>query len=257
MPSEENSITRRAYHASIMFVDEWIGQVLSAVQQKGIYNNTFVLFTSDHGDMQGDHNLWRKGFAYEGAAHIPMVIRWPLTWSTHVKVERGSVNTLVTEMRDLFPTFLDIANQSVRHSVDGKPLTCLLSDPSGVSCGWREFIDMEQDLIYNKTIHWNALTDGEMKYVFNAFDTTEQLFNITADPAELKQLSSLPEYQTELLKWRQRLVDQFVREQRGPKWVVDGKLQSRVNSTLYSPNYPGNTSYAPHWNDGNYRAIFY
>lgn len=252
MPSDQNAITRRAYHASITFVDEWIGNVLTALQQKNIYNNTFVLFTSDHGDMQGDHHLWRKGFAYESSSHVPMVLRWPLSWSSHVKISRGSRVNVITEMRDLFPTFLAIANQSVAHPIDGKSLTCLLMDSSGVSCGWREFIDMEQDLIYNRTIHWNALTDGDMKYIFNAYDASEQLFNVTADPEELKQLSALPEYQAILLKWRQRLIDQFVRENRGPKWIVDGKLQIRVNSILYSPNYPGDMSHKLHWDDEHY-----
>lgn len=69
--------TRRAYLANINFVDEWVGKILIALEKKGQLDNTIILFTSDHGDMQSDHWLWRKGYGYEGSTHIPMMMSWP------------------------------------------------------------------------------------------------------------------------------------------------------------------------------------
>ena len=65
---------------------------------------------------------------------------------------------------------------------------------AGESCGWREYVDLEHTICYNNSNHWNALTDGRVKYIFNAMDASEQLFNLTADPGELNDLSALPQF---------------------------------------------------------------
>ena len=69
----------------------------------------------------------------------------------------------------------------------------------GESCGWREYVDLEHTICYNNSNHWNALTDGRVKYIFNAMDASEQLFNLTADPGELNDLSALPQFQVSAL----------------------------------------------------------
>lgn len=92
---------------------------------------------------------------------------------------------------------------------------------------------------YNDTNHWNALTDGNLKYVFKAWNASEQLFNLSVDPGETIDVSQEPAYQIELLVWRQRMVEQFIQEGRGPQWVANGTLLRRTVSQLYSPNYPG------------------
>merc|ERR1719272_490203 len=78
-----------------------------------------------------------------------------------------------------------------------------------------------------------------MKYVFRANYADEQLFNLTADPGEITELSQHSDYQSELAMWRQRMVNQFVTEGRGDEWVLDGKLLKRIHGQTYSPNYPG------------------
>ena len=74
---ESLSMARRSYQASVSFVDEEIGSILGLMGELGMLANTFILFTSDHGDMQMDHFLWRKSYPYEGSAHIPLLLRWP------------------------------------------------------------------------------------------------------------------------------------------------------------------------------------
>ena len=131
-------------------------------------------------------------------------------------------------------------------------MLCLLRDPTGrqpcTYAGnpgpWRRFIDLEHSQCYNETNHWNALTDGKIKYIFRAWFGDEQLFNLTADPGEQHELSQSIEHRPTLLMWRARMVAQFEQEGRGDAFVQGGKLVRRnvrsgsPGNTPYSPNYP-------------------
>jgi len=175
--------------------------------------NTFILWTADHGDGQSDHWHWRKGYPYEFSAHVPMIIRWPESMAAQVKMKRGSTSSFVVELRDVFPTFLSVAGVTPpAKMMEGQPVTCLLANPSGKSCNWRQWLDLEHSTCYNNSNHWSALTDGKMKYIFNAQYATEQLFNMTSDPGERIELSENPSYKAELKLWRGRMVDQFEQE---------------------------------------------
>eukprot|EP01061_Rhynchopus_euleeides_P042765 TRINITY_DN745_c0_g3_i1.p1 TRINITY_DN745_c0_g3~~TRINITY_DN745_c0_g3_i1.p1 ORF type:complete len:522 (+),score=145.15 TRINITY_DN745_c0_g3_i1:87-1652(+) len=242
MPAEDVSLARRAYYASIRFVDEWVGEILAAVNT----SDTLIIWTADHGDGQGDHFHWRKGYPYEFSAHVPMMLRWPESLGLSEDL-RGVVSDAVSELRDVFPTMLDAAGVAAPSSVDGMSLLCAV-DPSRKACGgepWRDYLDLEHSTCYNASNHWNALTDGSMKYIFNAnfpqnstVFPQEQLFNLTADPFELQDVATHPEYASALGVWRQRLVDQFEQEGRGASWVSGGVLMQRTKGTTYSPNYP-------------------
>jgi arylsulfatase A-like enzyme len=272
MPANETEVSRRAYYANIAFVDEWIGEVLGAVEANGLANNTVVLFTSDHGDMQGDHFLWRKGYPYEASAHVPLILRPPPSFPS--VVAPGSSLDFIAEMRDIYPTFLDIAGIPIPpDTVDGSSLACLLRDPTGATCGngggtgslaearaglsngpgsgnasgnasgsgWRTWIDLEHDIMYNASIHWSGATDGQTKYIFWALDGAEQFFNLTADPYEMTDLSAEPAYAPLIQMWRSRLVSLYEAEGRGPLWVRNGTLIPRPAGQLYSYNYPNTT----------------
>ena len=251
MPSNATDYSRRAYYASVAFVDEQIDRIYNALDESGVLENTYILFTADHGDGQGEHYHWRKGFPYEFSAHVPMLLRWPESAAARVKIMRGATLPQVSELRDVLHTVIDAAEAQLPQSqsfnkTDGKSLLCLLADPSGSTCDyqgnpgpWRQWLDLEHSTVYNATVHWNALTDGSIKYIFHAFTGAEQLFNITADPKETKDLAQDPASAAELGMWRQRMVDQFNHEGRGPDWVKNGKLQIRTKSQSYGPNYPG------------------
>eukprot|EP00035_Acanthoeca_spectabilis_P011828 m.208673 g.208673 ORF g.208673 m.208673 type:complete len:730 (+) comp15457_c0_seq2:27-2216(+) len=261
MPAAARDLGRRAYQANIMFVDSWVGKILDALTTTGDIDRTFIIWTADHGDGQEDHFHYRKGFPYELSAHIPLLLSWPSdpaylpdTLRGSPVVPRGAVlDQVVTELRDVFPTFLDAIGASntvpPNHTIDGSSLLCLLGDPSGKTCNWRQWLDLEHSTVYNNSVHWNALTDGEMKYVFNACDNcggvlpVEQLFNLTADPGETVDLGQTRSEVTAV--WRERMVQQFQREGRGPEWVSpNGTLLLRP-PILYGPNYPGNTPQPP------------
>ena len=91
-----------------------------------------------------------------------------------------------------------------------------------------------------RTNHWNALTDGRMKYIFHARDGEEQLFDLTQDRYELKNLAADEAFSVALSQWREKLVAHLAH--RGERFVKNGRLALRPESYLYSPNYPKSNS---------------
>lgn len=99
---EEGFISRASYLASVEFVDEGIGAILDEINEQGLMDDFFIVWVADHGDMNGDHNLWRKGYPYEESAHVPMVIK--------MDGEGGGAKVVdsVVEIRDVAVTVWDV-----------------------------------------------------------------------------------------------------------------------------------------------------
>ena len=224
--------SRRGYYGSVSFIDEQIGRILNALKQQGMYDNTLVIFFADHGDMLGDHHLWRKSYAYEASAHIPMILRWPKGMGMNKR--HGGRILQPVELRDILPTFLDTAGAPIPEHWDGRSLLQLVR---GDTDNWRPYIDLEHDVCYSKENHWNALTDGHFKYIYHAYDGHEQLFDLKNDPGEINDLASDLSHRGTLENWRERLIEHL--SERGEPFVSKGRLLPRPDRMLYSPNYPG------------------
>ena len=227
--------SRRGYYGAISFIDEQVGRILDVLERRGLLGSTLILFTSDHGDMLGDHHLWRKTFAYEGSARVPMLVRWP---DAMTDAPRGQTPDQPVELRDVLPTFLDAAGAEIEEGrFDGRSLLDVIR---GRTDGWREYIDLEHSTCYWPENQWTGLTDGHVKYIFYAPEGREELFDLDADPDELHECSADAEYAETLVLWRQRMVDHL--SERGEQWVKDGKLVRRPEPMLYGPNYPGDAT---------------
>jgi arylsulfatase len=192
---------RQGYYGSVSFVDEQIGRILESLDKRRLLDQTRILFISDHGDMTGDHFLWRKSYAYEPSARIPFLLRQP-------DGPRGQVNSTPVEIRDVLGI------------LQGQPLP------------QREWIDLEHNICYDPSNHWNAPTDGKEKYIYHALDGEEQFFDLTRDPLELNPLPA----SSRRNEWRQRLTKHLA--PRGSQFVRGGELVPRPEGLLYSPNYP-------------------
>lgn len=222
--------SRQGYYGSVTFVDEQIGRVLEALERRGWLEETLILFFSDHGDMLGDHHLWRKSYGYEGSAKVPFLLRWPRGM---FDAPRGRTLDQPIELRDVLPTFLDAAGATAARPLDGRSLLPLVS---GRGSEWRPWLDLEHGPCYSPENHWNALTDGRYKYLFHAHDAREQLFETARDPGELRDLAADPAHSATLRAWRQRMVEYLA--PRGDHWVRNGELVPRAGDPVYSPNYP-------------------
>lgn len=221
--------SRRAYRGSVSFVDEGVGRILEALEGRGMLENTLIVYASDHGDMTGDHHLWRKSYAYEGSARVPMLMRWP---KGMVGRKRGAVIDRPVELRDLLATFLDAAGAGQPEQGDGRSLLELVR---GKAKGWREHIDLEHDVTYSPANHWTALTDGKTKYIFHARDGEEQLFDLVRDRGETVDLAGEVREGARLREWRGRMLRHLT--PRGAPFVEGGRLAKRPESYLYSPLY--------------------
>ncbi len=229
--------SRRAYYGSITFIDEQFARILKVVEDRGWLDNTLILFIADHGDMLGDHHLWRKTYAFEGSTRIPLIVRWPKS----VDARRGQVLDQPVELRDVLPTFLDAAGVAFEEKqFDGRSLMHLVR---GKTEGWRPWIDMEHAQCYPGAGYWNALTDGKMKYVHYGSDGREYLFDLVSDPRELHNLADDVRHEEALKTWRQRMVDHL--SERGEPFVQDGKLVAPRPNMLYSPHFPKATETPP------------
>jgi arylsulfatase A-like enzyme len=214
----------------VSFLDEQIGRILQVLDERHLLANTMIFFLADHGDMLGDQYLWRKGYAYQPSARIPMLLHWPDGLD---RARTGEVISKPVEIRDVLPTLLDAAGVPVPQSVEGRSLLDLARTPNR---RWREWIDLEHDVVYSPNNHWNALTDGASKYIYHANSGQEQLFDLDRDPFELTDLSADPVFASELRNWRSSLVSHLAA--RGEPWVIHGRLGIRSARQLYSPHYP-------------------
>ncbi len=228
---EQARRSRHGYYGNVTFIDEQVGRILKALEDRGMLENTLILFTSDHGDMLGDHHLWRKSYAYEGSARVSMLVRWPQNLAPNAR--RGSVLPQPVELRDLLPTFLDAAGAAIPDGLDGDSMLRLVR---GDTSGWREWIDLEHGTCYAKENTWNGLTDGRWKYVYHAFDGHEQLFDLKTDPGELQDLAGDPSCSHALKGWRERMAKHL--SERGEAFVKDGKPVPRPGRMIYGPMFP-------------------
>lgn len=226
--------SRAGYYGQVSFLDEQVGRIVAALDERGWLEETLILYTTDHGDMLGDHYLWRKCQPYQQDVRIPMLVRWP---KGLVSSERGRVFSEVTALRDVLPTFLEAASAPLTSKIDGQSLLSLINGKAGgKSGGWRKVLELEHDVCYSPEVHWNALTDGHVKYIFHAFDGQEQLFDLDRDPQELNDLASDPSHASLLRHWRARMVQELAG--RGDAYVKNGKLMLRKERMPLSPNYP-------------------
>ena len=228
MTCQNVRLARAGYCGEISFIDAQIGRLTNWLRRERGREmaNTWILFTSDHGDMQGDHNLWRKTYAYEGSARIPWLVVPP--------GERGrprrAVADEVVELRDVMPTLLDAAGLPIPDTVDGRSVLPLLTDEAP---DWREYIHGEHCTCYSEEQEMQYVTDGRRKLIWLPRIDREQFFDLEDDPGETRDLIDDPTRQDEIERWRGHLVRELADRECG--WVKDGKLCCPGDAPLVSP----------------------
>ncbi|MDN5788175.1 sulfatase-like hydrolase/transferase [Pseudorhodobacter sp.] len=132
-PTDENIATLRAvYFGLAAEVDHHIGRVIAALKAAGIYDDTLLVVTADHGEMLGDHHLWGKSSFYDAAFHTPLIIRDPAAKAGH-----GRRVDAPTESIDITPTILRWLGRVPPDTMDGRDLTPFLENETPDQ--WREF----------------------------------------------------------------------------------------------------------------------
>ena len=170
---------RWAYARLTEFVDAQIGRVLDAVRDSGQWDNTLILFTSDHGDMDAAHRMEHKTAFYEEAAHIPLIVHWPGVTTS------GSVNSdLVSNGLDLLPTLCDVAGVNVPEGLVGQSLRPLAE--GNLQPDWRRTLPVESEI-------GRMIVTERYKYMcYDTGDAREQLIDLVADPGEMRNAINDP-----------------------------------------------------------------
>jgi uncharacterized sulfatase len=117
-----NSI--RAYYASVSFMDAQVGRLLDAMDRLNLWEDTIVIFISDHGWLLGEHGCWQKMHLFEESARVPMIIAAPNSKAPGKSCDR------VAELIDIYPTVADLCGVKLAHAVDGMSLKKQLDDPT-------------------------------------------------------------------------------------------------------------------------------
>lgn len=196
---KEIDLAIRAYYALVTQVDRQISRILGTLREEGLLKNTWIIFTSDHGDSLGDHGLWRKTKFLKGSTNIPYIITPPLSDESIDSYQTNTINNSVVGLQDILPTCLEIAKVEMPSHVTGRSLLPLVSNPDEKV---RETILGEVGPLRGRTF---MLTDGIWKYIWYEEDGGELLFNIQNDPDELKNLTS--EHSDVKQQWQEKLIE--------------------------------------------------
>ena len=198
--------TRAAYYGLINHIDDQLRRLINTVV--GLTSrDTLIVFTSDHGELLGDHYLWRKGHPLEPSARVPFAVAGPES----LGIEHQSKVDLPCTHADIMPTVLDLVDIPVPDTVDGRSMVPLLR---GESTEWRQELHIEHSGFEH------GLTDGREKYMWDPRTGRELLFDLVNDPQECRDLAT--DGSDTLVAWRERLVERLADRPEG--FVADGKL---------------------------------
>lgn len=195
---------RAGYYGHMTHIDHQINRFLEVLAQFGARDNTFICFVSDHGELMGDHHLFRKSLPYEGSARVPLILHGP----RNSRIRAGGVSDAVVELRDIMPTLLDCAGLPIPDEVEGRSLLPLAR---GQQTSVREVLHGEH-LYGGQSVQW--LTDGKEKYLWFSGTGREQLFDLAQDPQECRDLSAECGAQR-LARWRRRLIEELQGREEG------------------------------------------
>ncbi|MBS10776.1 MAG: hypothetical protein CME19_04135 [Gemmatimonadetes bacterium] len=163
----------RQYYAMVTQLDENVGRMLDALDEMGIADNTVVIFTSDHGDMQGSQGAVNKGLPWEESSRIPLIVRAP-------KGVSGNVVEDVVSGVDFFPTCLDYAGCESELSCEGDSFAAHTHDASTAAMDRPVFSEMRP---------WCMVRKGAHKLVADKDPfTLTHLFDLESDPYEMNNL---------------------------------------------------------------------
>lgn len=180
------------YFAMVTGVDEQIGRVLKTLKDEGLYDNTIVVITADHGEMMGSHGLMSKNIWYEESINIPFIIRWP------ERLKAGQKSDLLISPTDIMPTLLNMmgATEGIPSNLDGKDLSGLILDNKGDApqSVMYYFIEEGQPASGHRGLRTKRYTyvitldrnDVERQILFDNIEDPYQMKNIADTGTEIK-----------------------------------------------------------------------
>lgn len=192
LPEERVRVALAAYYALCDYSDRLIGMVLDAVDRNGLAQNTMVIYTSDHGEMAGEHGCWWKSCYYEGSAGVPLIARYPGIIPAH------TVSNAVCNLIDLGPTMIDTAGAEQLPGSDGRSLTPVLTQDTAYTWPdetYSELVDFKSG--DDPPLPSRMIRSGKWKYWEwgDPENLPPALFDLETDPDETHDLGQDPAYE--------------------------------------------------------------
>ena len=188
----DGKLLQAKYWAQIELIDENVGRLLNTLKETGQLENTIIIYSSDHGDMLGDHGLRYKGCRfYEGLIHVPLIFSWPGHFQGNLQADA------LVELIDIAPTLLEVAGVKIPERMEGKSLLPILTgkaDPHH----HREFV---RSTFYNSLRNKKGApsyatmirTKNSKLVVYHGHNKGE-LYDLVRDPGEFTNLWNDPAY---------------------------------------------------------------
>ena len=186
--------------------------LIGTLSEEGLLDETIVLFTSDHGDMLGNHNLWAKPTMHEWSSRVPMIL---MPTAAYDRTGHHQVDDRLVALRDVMPTLLDLAGIPIPETVEGHSMR---------SAHRRDHLYCE---------HWEddramrMVRAGRYKLIWYPVGNRYQLFDLEADPQEMHDLAAAPAHDQSYASTRGELTNLLAGSLYGSdldRWVKDGQL---------------------------------
>ena len=183
---DEAKQCKLAYYACISFVDAQVGRIMAALKKNNLDKNTIIVLWSDHGYFLGEKGIWYKYKNFERSLRCPLIIKGPNVKAVNQKCYKP------VELLDLYPTLADLTGHEIPAVLEGKSLRPLLDDPN--TKDWAK--PAISQVYYTKDQQGYSIRTSRYRYIeWNGGKAGEELYDHKNDPAEIKNLAGLKEYE--------------------------------------------------------------
>jgi choline-sulfatase len=201
VPDDPATRLKRAHYMDkCALIDQYVGRLIEVLKQRGLYENTVFIFTSDHGDNLGDYGIWDKRYFYEQSVGVPLFMAGPGVPAGE-RHNGPRISRALVSHHDLYPTILYLAGAAPdSQRRPGKNLLALLRGETGHDAVYAELATC----VMIRTGNWKLVFDPEQGGV-------QYLFNLAIDPQEQHNLAGVAGYESVTLDLVQRLLAHRIR----------------------------------------------
>ena len=225
---------RANYAGNVSLIDDQIANILRVIEHRGELDNTVIVFTSDHGEMNGDHGLVGKANLFESSVKVPLLIR---TAETAQSAIGGTVASTPVELFDVGPTLVELAGGSLVHEQFARSLVPVLTDPR----------TPHRRFAVSEVLGEAMIRKDNWKVTVNSAGTPYLVFDLEADPGESLNLAGTPEVREVEAQMRNELLTHFLQAApylaptSGPTYPAVSDLGTNVVTSSVRSNQTGDT----------------